>query len=70
MLIFEFYKNLHKYVFWEIFYEWAGTIRTVDMSKKGTRFCPADKIEERGQRIFPKIINLNLLWGISRKMNL
>ncbi len=31
---FEFYKNLHKYVFLEIFYEWAGTIRTVDMSKK------------------------------------
>ena len=30
---FEFYKNLHKYVFGDI-YEWAGTIRTVDMSKK------------------------------------
>ena len=28
---FEFYKNLHKYVFGDI-YEWAGTIRTVDMS--------------------------------------
>ena len=60
---FEFYKNLHKYVFGDI-YEWAGTIRTVDMSKKGTRFCPADKIEERGQRIFQKIINLNFLGNI------
>ena len=38
--------------------------RTVDMSKKGTRFCPADKIEERGQRIFQKIINLNFLGNI------
>jgi len=60
---FEFYKNLHKYVFGDI-YEWAGTIRTVDMSKKGTRFCPADKIEERGQRIFQKIINSNFLGNI------
>jgi cell filamentation protein len=48
---FEFYKQLHKYVFSDI-YDWAGTIRKVDMSKKGTNFCPADNIEKRGNAIF------------------
>jgi len=48
---FDFYKNLHYYVFSDI-YEWAGKIRNVDMSKKGTRFCPPEKIETRGRAIF------------------
>lgn len=34
---FDFYKNLHKYVFSDI-YEWAGIVRNVDVSKKGTKF--------------------------------
>jgi cell filamentation protein len=48
---FEFYKQLHKYVFSDI-YDWTGTVRKVDMSKKGTNFCPADNIEKRGKAIF------------------
>ena len=48
---FNFYKNLHKYVFDDI-YEWAGKIRKVNMSKQGTYFCDAEKIEENGVRIF------------------
>ena len=48
---FDFYKNLHCYVFSDI-YEWAGKIRNVDMSKKGTRFCPPEKIETSGRAIF------------------
>lgn len=48
---FEFYKSLHKYVFSDI-YEWAGEIRKVNISKKGTNFCPVEKIEENGLRIF------------------
>ena len=42
---FDFYKMLHKYVFSDI-YEWAGQLRSVNMSKKGTNFCPFEKIEE------------------------
>ena len=57
---FGFYKNLHRYIFSDI-YEWAGMIRTVNMSKKGTKFCSADKIEERGQRIFNRLVNMNFL---------
>ena len=48
---FDFYKNLHYYVFSDI-YEWAGKIRNVEMSKKGTRFCPPEKIETSGRAIF------------------
>jgi cell filamentation protein len=51
---FEFYKQLHKYVFSDI-YDWAGTVRKVDMSKKGTNFCPADNIEKRGKAIFKRL---------------
>lgn len=51
---FEFYKNLHRYIFSDI-YDWAGTVRKVDMSKKGTNFCPAAKIEERANAIFDRL---------------
>lgn len=51
---FDFYKNLHRYVFSDI-YDWAGIVRKVDMSKKGTHFCPADRIEERGGKIFKRL---------------
>ena len=51
---FEYYKMLHEYVFSDIF-EWAGTLRTVDMSKKGTRFCSVESIEQRGIVIFNRL---------------
>lgn len=57
---FEFYKNLHKYIFDEI-YDWAGTIRKVDMSKKGTNFCPVQEIEERARIIFDRLKKQNFL---------
>lgn len=47
---FEHYKLIHKFLFGDL-YEWAGQIRTVDISKKGTRFCLADQIEDRAFRI-------------------
>lgn len=51
---FEFYKHLHKYVFSDI-YDWAGNIRNVDMSKKGTNFCTVENIEKRAQSIFDRL---------------
>lgn len=33
---FEHYKRIHKHLFGEL-YEWAGTVRTINISKKGTR---------------------------------
>ena len=57
---FNFYKSLHKYIFSDI-YDWAGEIRTVNMSKKGTDFCKFKEIEENGIRIFNRLKNTNYL---------
>ena len=57
---FEFYKSLHKYVFSDI-YEWAGETRNVNISKKGTNFCPTEKIEDNGLRIFKNLHKSNFL---------
>lgn len=57
---FEFYKNLHKFVFSDI-YEWAGCPRKVDMSKKGTVFCPVEEIEQRGTNIFARLKKTDFL---------
>lgn len=41
---FSHYKAIHKYLFNEL-YAWAGEIRTVNMSKKGTNFVNVNEIE-------------------------
>ena len=57
---FEFYKSLHSYVFSDI-YEWAGTTRTINMSKKGTVFCDFGDIELTAKNIFKGLIKNNFL---------
>jgi cell filamentation protein len=41
----DFYLSIHRFLFEDI-YQWAGTFRTVNISKKGTVFCKADQIKE------------------------
>lgn len=48
---FEFYCYIHKVLFGDI-YDWAGEIRTVDISKKGTNFCRSDNILSLGNAKF------------------
>lgn len=48
---FDYYCNLHKYLFGDI-YEWAGDIRTIGISKKSTVFCPPNEIKQVGESIF------------------
>lgn len=48
---FAHYKAIHKFLFQDL-YDWAGEIRTVNLSKKGTQFVPADEIEQIGNAIF------------------
>ena len=57
---FNFYKSLHGYIFSDI-YDWAGEIRTVNMSKKGTDFCNFKEIEANGNRIFNRLKSTNYL---------
>lgn len=51
---FSHYKAIHRFLFSEL-YDWAGEIRSVDISKKGTVFCPAAEIEDRAEQIFRRL---------------
>ena len=60
---FEHYKSIHKYIFEDI-YEWAGSIRTVDISKKGTNFVRAENIPEIAKACFDRLKSQNYLIGL------
>lgn len=59
---FKHYKSIHKYLFDEI-YDWAGKIRSVDMSKKGTSFAKADGIEQLANACFARLKTENYFKG-------
>ena len=50
----EHYKSIHKYLFEDI-YDWAGEYRTVNISKKGTRFASADQIPDLMNACFMRL---------------
>ena len=60
---FAHYKGIHRFLFEDI-YEWAGQIRTINMSKKGTRFTEASKIEEVAAGIFERLKRMNDFVGL------
>jgi len=54
-------KTLHKQLFQDV-YEWAGEIRTVDISKGSTRFCTCIRINAEANKQFsriPSLINIH-----------
>jgi cell filamentation protein len=51
---FDHYKKIHSLLFSDL-YDWAGQIRTVNISKKGTEFCPAEDIEALEAKIFARL---------------
>ncbi len=51
---FEHFKKIHEFLFCDL-YDWAGQIRTVDISKKRTNFLSADSIESVSIKSFSKI---------------
>ena len=53
---FEHYKRIHEFLLCDL-YEWAGKIRTIDISKKRTRFLNADSIEKSGTSCFSRVKN-------------
>ena len=60
---FEHYKKIHRFLFSDLF-DWAGEIRTVNISKKGTDFVRCENIERIGTLCLAKIskgylININ-----------
>lgn len=62
---FDFYKSLHKNLFGDL-YEWAGTVRNINISKKGTVFCNADDIEKTGKLKFQRLAELNYLKKLNK----
>lgn len=50
----EHYKLIHKYLFEDI-YDWAGEYRTVNISKKGTKFASADQISDLMNAYFMRL---------------
>lgn len=62
-LDFNYLKNIHKFIFGDI-YEWAGSIRTVNISK-GNPFCRCEFIEEQMESIMKKLKRENYLEGLS-----
>lgn len=63
---FAHYKAIHRFLFSDL-YDWAGQIRTVDISKKGTRFCPAANIEQQADLIFRHLKERNSFNSLPRK---
>ena len=57
------YKAIHKYLF-EDLYDWAGTFRTINMSKKGTSFIDHEKLDETCERCFSRLRSNNYLKGL------
>ena len=63
---FTHYKAIHRFLFEDI-YDWAGEVRTIDMSKKGTNFTKASQIEEMAGRIFGRLNRMNNYVGLDHK---
>ena len=63
--VFDFahYKAIHRFLFSDL-YDWAGQIRTVNLSKKGTDFCPAEMIEPQAKLIFDRLKEQNYFKGL------
>lgn len=57
---FNHYKDIHKYLFDDL-YAWAGKVRTVNISKKRTNFCPCEDITDRAEALFTRLKGLNYL---------
>lgn len=62
----EHYMAIHRFLFEDI-YDWAGTFRKVDMSKKGTSFCSADQLETTAHNCFKRLLDNNLFSNLDRE---
>ena len=51
---FEHFKKIHEFLLCDL-YEWAGQVRTVDISKKRTKFLDAASIESIATKCFSKV---------------
>lgn len=62
---FDHYKAIHHFLFSDL-YDWAGEVRTVNISKKGTSFTPAENIESQAESIFKRLKERGYFKGLPR----
>ena len=62
---FEFYKGIHKLIFGDL-YDWAGSVRNINISKKGTAFCRYTELERLGRLRFERLKAQNYFIGMER----
>lgn len=55
---FEHYKRMHDFLFCDL-YDWAGQIRDINLSKKGTAFVSADEITSCVKSCFERLQAFN-----------
>ena len=65
-LDFNYYKRLHQFLF-DGLYDWAGTVRSIDLSKRHTRFCAASEIESLAERMFARVEQMDYFRGLPRE---
>jgi len=63
---FDHYKTIHRFLFADL-YDWAGRVRTADISKKGTVFIPAEDIEQQADLIFGRLRDHRFLQGLPQQ---
>lgn len=63
---FDFYRNLHKTLFGDI-YQWAGQTRKSEISKGGTSFCPCEEIDRTGKAKFDYLQRENYFCGYTKE---
>lgn len=61
----DYLKQRHRHLFRDI-YDWAGELRTIDISKGNTRFCSASRIEPEANKLFRSLSGNNWLEGSDR----
>ena len=47
-------QRIHRHLFADV-YDWAGELRTVDISKGGTHFCNEARIEAESTKLFKRV---------------
>lgn len=60
---FSHYKAIHKFIF-EDLYDWAGNIRNINLSKKGTTFAESKNIERLAKACFDRLKDNNYFKGL------
>jgi len=58
-------RAIHLYLFQDLF-DWAGELRTVDISKGGTRFANVSRIEPEADKLFRQLEQECYLAGLPR----